>query len=88
MSFTDRFSDLATAYVAARPSYPVESVDVLIEGLGDPASLAVADLGAGTGISSRVIAARGRDGDVACYPLGENHHENGVLRREYQIVSR
>jgi 5-(carboxyamino)imidazole ribonucleotide synthase len=28
-----------------------------------------------------VIAARGRDGDVACYPLGENHHENGVLRR-------
>ena len=59
MSFTERFSDLATAYVAARPSYPVESVDILIDGLGDPASLAVADLGAGTGISSRVIAARG-----------------------------
>jgi SAM-dependent methyltransferase len=59
MSFTERFSDLAGAYVAARPSYPVESVDVLIEGIGDPAKLAVADLGAGTGISSRVIAARG-----------------------------
>jgi SAM-dependent methyltransferase len=59
LSFTDRFSDLASAYVAARPSYPVESVDVLIEGLGDPQALAVADLGAGTGISSRVIAARG-----------------------------
>lgn len=59
MTFTERFSDLATAYVAARPSYPVESVDVLIDGMGDPASLAVADLGAGTGISSRVIAARG-----------------------------
>jgi 5-(carboxyamino)imidazole ribonucleotide synthase len=28
-----------------------------------------------------VIAARGRDGDVVAYPLGENHHENGVLRR-------
>ena len=27
-----------------------------------------------------VIAARGRDGSVACYPPGENHHENGVLR--------
>ncbi|HUO22153.1 MAG TPA: 5-(carboxyamino)imidazole ribonucleotide synthase [Caulobacteraceae bacterium] len=27
-----------------------------------------------------VIAARGRDGTVACYPLGENHHEGGVLR--------
>jgi SAM-dependent methyltransferase len=59
LSFTERFSDLATAYVAARPSYPPESVDILFDGLGDPASLAVADLGAGTGISSRVIAARG-----------------------------
>jgi 5-(carboxyamino)imidazole ribonucleotide synthase len=28
-----------------------------------------------------VIAARGRDGQVATYPLGENHHEGGVLRR-------
>jgi SAM-dependent methyltransferase len=59
LSFTDRFSDLAGAYVAARPSYPPESVEVLIDGLGDPAALAVADLGAGTGISSRAIAARG-----------------------------
>jgi len=59
LNFTGRFSDLASAYVAARPSYPVESVDVLIDGLGDPASLAVADLGAGTGISARLIAARG-----------------------------
>ena len=59
MSFTERFSDLTAAYVAARPSYPVESVDILIEGMGDPAAPAVADLGAGTGISARVIAARG-----------------------------
>ena len=28
-----------------------------------------------------VIAARGRDGEVTCYPPGENHHEAGVLRR-------
>jgi 5-(carboxyamino)imidazole ribonucleotide synthase len=28
-----------------------------------------------------VVAARGRDGTVAAYPLGENQHENGVLRR-------
>jgi 5-(carboxyamino)imidazole ribonucleotide synthase len=27
-----------------------------------------------------VIAARGRGGQIACYPPGENHHENGVLR--------
>jgi SAM-dependent methyltransferase len=59
LNFTERFTERAGAYVAARPSYPPESIDVLIEGLGDPATLAVADLGAGTGISSRVIAARG-----------------------------
>ncbi len=28
-----------------------------------------------------VIAARGRAGEVACYPAGENRHEAGVLRR-------
>lgn len=28
-----------------------------------------------------VIAARGLDGEIACYPLSENHHEKGVLRR-------
>ena len=28
-----------------------------------------------------VIAARGRDGEHAVYPLGENHHERGILRR-------
>jgi 5-(carboxyamino)imidazole ribonucleotide synthase len=28
-----------------------------------------------------VIAARSRDGTVAAYPLGENRHESGVLRR-------
>jgi 5-(carboxyamino)imidazole ribonucleotide synthase len=28
-----------------------------------------------------IIAARGRGGEIACYPLGENRHEAGVLRR-------
>jgi 5-(carboxyamino)imidazole ribonucleotide synthase len=28
-----------------------------------------------------VIAARGRDGEIVFYPLGENHHEGGILRR-------
>ena len=28
-----------------------------------------------------VIAARSRTGEVALYPLAENHHENGILRR-------
>jgi 5-(carboxyamino)imidazole ribonucleotide synthase len=28
-----------------------------------------------------VIAVRGRDGEIAVYPLAENHHEGGILRR-------
>jgi 5-(carboxyamino)imidazole ribonucleotide synthase len=28
-----------------------------------------------------IIAARGRDGATAVYPLAENHHEGGILRR-------
>jgi 5-(carboxyamino)imidazole ribonucleotide synthase len=28
-----------------------------------------------------MIAARGRDGEIALYPLTESHHENGILRR-------
>ncbi|ODT62295.1 MAG: 5-(carboxyamino)imidazole ribonucleotide synthase [Phenylobacterium sp. SCN 69-14] len=30
-----------------------------------------------------VIAARGRDGEIAVYPMAENHHEKGVLRRSF-----
>ncbi|MFI4936753.1 MAG: 5-(carboxyamino)imidazole ribonucleotide synthase [Caulobacterales bacterium] len=28
-----------------------------------------------------IIAARGRDGEIALYPLAENYHEDGILRR-------
>ncbi len=27
-----------------------------------------------------IIAARGRDGATACYPVGQNHHKDGILR--------
>ncbi|MBI5941426.1 MAG: 5-(carboxyamino)imidazole ribonucleotide synthase [Caulobacterales bacterium] len=30
-----------------------------------------------------IIAARGRDGQIACYPLSENAHEGGVLRTTF-----
>lgn len=59
MSFTGRFSDRADAYVAGRPSYPDAAIDTLFEGLGDPHEAIVVDLGAGTGISSRLLAGRG-----------------------------
>jgi 5-(carboxyamino)imidazole ribonucleotide synthase len=34
-----------------------------------------------------IIAARGRDGATAIYPLAENHHEHGVLRRSLAPAS-
>jgi len=59
MNPTGRFSERAEDYVRFRPSYPVAAVDTVLAGLGDPASLTAADIGAGTGISARLLANRG-----------------------------
>jgi SAM-dependent methyltransferase len=56
---TERFTDRAEAYAAGRPSYPPAALDALLGGLGDPAEVVVADLGAGTGIGARLLAERG-----------------------------
>jgi SAM-dependent methyltransferase len=54
-----RFSDRAADYVKYRPTYPAEAVDAILEGLGPPQWLVAADVGAGTGISARVLGDRG-----------------------------
>jgi SAM-dependent methyltransferase len=59
MSFTERFADRAADYVTGRPSYPAAAIDALFDGLGDPGDVLAADVGAGTGISSRLLADRG-----------------------------
>jgi SAM-dependent methyltransferase len=56
---TGRFSSRADDYARSRPSYPARAVDAVLQGLGDPASLRVVDLGAGTGIFARLLADRG-----------------------------
>ena len=55
----NQFSDRASDYAKHRPSYPAEAIDQILAGLGEPAQLAAADIGAGTGISSRSLANRG-----------------------------
>lgn len=55
---TGRFSQRAGAYGRHRPGYPEAVFDVLLAGLGAASGLAVADVGAGTGISTRQLAAR------------------------------
>jgi SAM-dependent methyltransferase len=56
---TGRFGDRARDYVKYRPSYPDAAIDSVLEGLAEPASLSAADVGAGTGISARLLAGRG-----------------------------
>lgn len=59
MNPTGRFSDRAADYVRYRPDYPAAAITCVLEGLGDPAAIRAADVGAGTGISARQLAARG-----------------------------
>lgn len=56
---TGRFSDRVQDYIRFRPSYPAAAIDALLEGLGNPAGLRIVDVGAGTGISARLLADRG-----------------------------
>ena len=59
MNPVGRFDDRAADYVKFRPSYPPAAIDAILAGLGDPAALTAADVGAGTGISARLLGDRG-----------------------------
>ena len=54
-----RFGNRAQSYASFRPGYPPEAIDAVLAGLGPPSKLTIADVGAGTGISSRLFAGRG-----------------------------
>lgn len=56
MSSLGDFSHQAAAYGTARPGYPAEFISLLAEQAGVVAGDPVADLGAGTGISTRLLA--------------------------------
>jgi SAM-dependent methyltransferase len=56
---TGRFTNRAADYVRHRPTYPAAAVDALLAGLATPEQLVAVDVGAGTGISSRLLAERG-----------------------------
>jgi SAM-dependent methyltransferase len=56
---TGRFTNRADDYARYRPSYPAVAIDALLAGLGAPETLVAADVGAGTGISARLLAERG-----------------------------
>ncbi|HUP64294.1 MAG TPA: class I SAM-dependent methyltransferase [Thermoanaerobaculia bacterium] len=53
-----RFSSRADDYARFRPDYPEAAIEAILN-LADSPAPTVADVGAGTGISSRMLAARG-----------------------------
>lgn len=54
-----RFSDRVDNYVKYRPDYPVQILSFLVEKCGLSPSTVVADIGCGTGISSRLFLENG-----------------------------
>lgn len=58
MNPRERFDDRVKDYVKYRPSYPSEAIDRILEGFNEERLIA-ADIGAGTGISSRLLGDRG-----------------------------
>lgn len=59
MNPLSRFSDRVADYVKYRPSYPAAAIDIILAELDNSAQLIAADIGAGTGISSRLLAESG-----------------------------
>lgn len=56
---TKRFSGLADIYAKARPTYPEESIQHILETCRLGKDSEIADVGCGTGISSQLFAERG-----------------------------
>ncbi len=56
---TRRFTGLADVYARYRPTYPAAAVDFILERCGLRPRSVLVDVGCGTGISSRMFAARG-----------------------------
>ena len=58
LSPLNRFSSRAEDYAKYRPSYPTQAINTILAGLPPLSELVAADIGAGTGISSHLIAER------------------------------
>ena len=69
----DRFTGKADIYKKFRPSYPKEFIDYLYSQVGFNQDSAIADIGAGTGIFSRLLLERGSK--VYCVEPNEDMRE-------------
>ncbi len=80
---TDRFTERARAYAATRPAHPPAAIDYVLDGFGDPAAINLADLGSGTGLSSRPFA----DAGATVWAVEPNDGMRDVAEPHPRIVS-
>ncbi|PAF33730.1 class I SAM-dependent methyltransferase [Paenibacillus sp. 7516] len=59
MKNEERFSNRVDSYTNYRPSYPKEAIDYLYNSVGLHSNSKIADIGAGTGIFSKLLLERG-----------------------------
>jgi SAM-dependent methyltransferase len=71
---TERFNGLAKLYAQCRPNYPDEAINLLVSHCHLGATSVIADIGCGTGISSRLFARRGVQ-VVGIEPNDEMRHQ-------------
>jgi SAM-dependent methyltransferase len=69
ISPTERFSDRVADYVRARPTYPGEVIELLIQECGIDADSFVADIGCGTGIFAQQLLS------IGCLVVGVEPNE-------------
>ncbi len=87
---TERFTYLADVYARYRPGYPSAAVDFILERCSLRPGSHLADVGCGTGISSRLFASRGLN-VIGIEPNGPMRteaekatHSNSELQVSYQ----
>src|SRR6202167_3417700 len=83
------FTGLADDYARLRPGYAPQVATVIVSYQGrDPADIDAADIGAGTGIWTRLLAARGLHSVVAVEPNDDMREQGIEISRGTNIVWR
>ncbi|MFQ2226171.1 class I SAM-dependent methyltransferase [Aeromonas hydrophila] len=83
MDSTQRFSTRVEAYVKYRPSYPAAMLDFLARELAMGPAARVADIGAGTGILTALLAPR----VARVWAVEPNAEMRGAARHQLQTVA-
>lgn len=82
MNNTIKFNGKADTYAIARPTYPAEFIDYLYNKTGFSDESIIADIGAGTGILTKLLLERGSS-VFAVEPNNDMRSKAGMLIKDY-----